>query len=124
MNGLKYELVTYNDKNSKITAGKSLLRAACVYDSGKVMQKNNKILKSICDSIWENQPVSDKSFFYLLRRAKMLSSKFGANLTLRLRVKCASFSFFPLASSCSNDFHTHVIINFLANWLVFLNTVT
>ena len=33
-------------------------------------------------------------------------SKFEANLMLLLRVKRASFSLFPLASSCSNDsFH-------------------
>ena len=47
-------------------------------------------------------------------------SKFEANLTLRLRVKHASFS---LASSCSNDyFRTYAIIDFLANQLVYGHT--
>ena len=51
-------------------------------------------------------------------------SKFEANLTLRLLVKHASFSLFPLPSSCSNDyFRAYTIIDFLANRLVFLNTV-
>ena len=55
----------------------------------------------------------------------MLPSKFEANPTLRLRVKHASFSLFTLASSCSNVyFRAYAIIDFLADWLVFLNTVT
>ena len=42
--------------------------------------------------------------------------------TFRVRVKCASFS---LASSCSNAYiRAYVIIDFLADRLVFLNTVT
>ena len=50
-------------------------------------------------------------------------SKFEANPTLRLRR--ASFCLFPLASSCLNDyFRTYAIIKFLANRLVFPNTVT
>ena len=55
----------------------------------------------------------------------MTSSKFEVNLMLRLPVRRASFSLFPLASSCSNDyFCMYVIIDFLANRLVFPNTVT
>ena len=52
--------------------------------------------------------------------------QFEANPSLRLRVKHASFSLLPLTSSCSNAyFHTYVIIDFLADWLVFLlNMVT
>ena len=54
----------------------------------------------------------------------MLPSKFEANPTLRLRVKRASFSLFTLASSCSNAyFRVYAIIDFLADRLVFLNTV-
>ena len=51
-------------------------------------------------------------------------SKFEANTT---RLKCAYFSLFPLASSCSNDsfsIYMYVRDNFLANRLVFLNMVT
>ena len=52
----------------------------------------------------------------------MPPSKFEANPTLHLWVKRASFS---LASSCLNDyFRAYVIIDFLSNRLVFLNTVT
>ena len=52
-------------------------------------------------------------------------SKFEAILTLSLREKRASFSLFPLASSCSNAyFRAYAIINFLADRLVFLNMVT
>ena len=55
----------------------------------------------------------------------MPPSKFEANLTLRLRVKRTSFSLFTLASSCLNAyFRAYAIINFLADRLVFLNTVT
>ena len=55
----------------------------------------------------------------------MQSSKFEANPMLRLRVRCASLSLFPLASSCSDDyFCAYAIIDFLANWVVFLNTAT
>ena len=55
----------------------------------------------------------------------MLSSKFEAILTLRLRVKHSSFSLFTLASLCSNAyFHAYAIVDFLADQLVFLNTVT
>ena len=55
----------------------------------------------------------------------MPPSKFEANLTLRLRVKRTSFSLFTLASSCSNAyFRAYAIIDFLADRLVFLNTVT
>ena len=52
-------------------------------------------------------------------------SKFEANPTLRLRVKRAFFSSFPLASSCLNDyFRVYAILDFLAKQLIFLNTVT
>ena len=55
----------------------------------------------------------------------MLLSKFEANQMLRLRVRRSSFSLFPLASSCSNAyFCAYAIIDFLADRLVFLNTVT
>ena len=55
----------------------------------------------------------------------MPPSKFEANPTLRLRAKGSSFSLFPLASSCSKAyFRAYKIIDFLADWLVFLNTVT
>ena len=55
----------------------------------------------------------------------MLPSKFEANPTLSLRVKCASFSLFPLVSSCSNAyFRGYAIIDFLTDRLVFLNVVT
>ena len=55
----------------------------------------------------------------------MPPSKFEANPMLRLRVKRAFFSLFTLASSCSNVyFHAYTIIDFLADRLVFLNTVT
>ena len=55
----------------------------------------------------------------------MLSSKFEAIPMLRLRVKRSSFSLFTLASLCSNEyFHAYAIIDFLADRLVFLNTVT
>ena len=85
----------------------------------------------ICDCIWENQLVSEKNkilfnaFFNLLHPANMPPSKFEANLTLLLRVRRATFSSFPLASPCLNDyFRVYTIIDFLANRLVFLNTVT
>ena len=62
---------------------------------------------------------------YRLRRAKMPPSKFEVNPTLRRHVKRASFSLFPLASSCSNAYlRTYAIIDFLTDRLVFLNTVT
>ena len=52
----------------------------------------------------------------------MPPSKFEANPMLHLRVK---YALFQLASSCSNDyFRACAIINFLANQLVLLNTVT
>ena len=55
----------------------------------------------------------------------MPPSKFEANPTLRVQVKRASFSLFTLASSCLNAyFRAYAIINFLAERLVFLNTVT
>ena len=39
-----------------------------------------------------------------------------------LRVRRASFSLFPLVSSCLNDyFRMYAIIDFLANWLGFVN---
>ena len=54
----------------------------------------------------------------------MPPSKYEANPTLCLRVN-AFLYLFPLASLCSNDyFRAYVIIDFLANWLVFLNMVT
>ena len=54
----------------------------------------------------------------------MPPSKFEANPTLRLRVRHASLSLFPVASSCSNDcFHVYAKIYFLANQLFFPNTV-
>ena len=79
------------------------------------------ITNLICDH-WENQSVLH---FYLLRRAKMPSSKFEANPNLHLRVRHVSFSLFPLASSYSNDYsHTYAIIDSLTNRLVFPNTAT
>ena len=55
----------------------------------------------------------------------MPPSKFEVDLMLRLRVTLASFSLFPLASSYSNAyFCVYEIIYFLADQLVFLNTVT
>ena len=52
-------------------------------------------------------------------------SKFEANPTLRRGVKHASFSLFSLASLCANAyFREYAIIDFLADRLVFLNTVT
>ena len=52
-------------------------------------------------------------------------SKFEANQTVRRGVKRASFSLFTLASLCANVyFRTYAIIDFLADQLVFLNTVT
>ena len=55
----------------------------------------------------------------------MPPSKFEANPTLRHGVKCASFSLFTLASSGTNVyFRAYAIIDFLADRLVFLNTVT
>ena len=55
----------------------------------------------------------------------MPPSKFEANPTLRHGVKRASFSLFTLASSCVNAyFSAYAIIDFLADRLVFLNTVT
>ena len=55
----------------------------------------------------------------------MPPSKFEANPTLRRGVKRASFSLFILASSCANAyFRAYVVIDFLADRLVFLNTVT
>ena len=54
----------------------------------------------------------------------MPPSKFEVNPTLRLGVKRASFSLFPLASSCSNAyFRAYAIIDFLADRFVILNTV-
>ena len=62
---------------------------------------------------------------FLLRRAKMPPSKFEANPMLRRGVKRASFSLFTLASSCASAyFRVYAIIDFLADRLVFLNTVT
>ena len=55
----------------------------------------------------------------------MPPSKFEANPTLHRGVKRASFSLFTLASSCANAyFRAYAIIDFLADRLVFLNTVT
>ena len=55
----------------------------------------------------------------------MPPSKFEANPTLRHGVKRASLSLFTLASSCANAyFRVYAIIDFLADRLVFLNTVT
>ena len=55
----------------------------------------------------------------------MPSSKFGANLMIRLRVRRTSFSLFPLASACSNNyFCTYAIIDFLTKQLVFPNPGT
>ena len=55
----------------------------------------------------------------------MPPSKYEANPTLRLGVKRASFSLFTLASSRANAyFRAYAIIDFLADRLVFLNTVT
>ena len=55
----------------------------------------------------------------------MPSSKFEASTTLILRVRCGSFSILSLASSFLNDyFRAYMIIDFLANRLVFVNTVT
>ena len=82
-----------------------------------------------CDRILEKQSVSEKNkkkFIALLPfTGKIPPSKFEANPTFRLRVKRASFSLFTLASSCSNAyFRAYAIIDFLADRLVFLNTVT
>ena len=47
-------------------------------------------------------------------------SKFETNLILCVQVRCASFSLYSLASLCLNDdFRAYVIIDFLANQLVF-----
>ena len=55
----------------------------------------------------------------------MLLSKCEANQMLCLRVTHASFSLFPLASSClNNDCHAYAIIIFFANQLGFPNVVT
>ena len=55
----------------------------------------------------------------------MPPSKFEANPTLRRGVKRASFSLFTLASSCASAyFRAYAIIDFLADRLVVLNTVT
>ena len=55
----------------------------------------------------------------------MPRSKFEANPTLRRGVKLASVSLFTLASSCANAyFRAYAIIDFLADRLVFPNTVT
>ena len=55
----------------------------------------------------------------------MPPSKFEANPTLRRGVKRASFSLFTLASSCANAyFRAYAVIDFFADRLVFLNTVT
>ena len=55
----------------------------------------------------------------------MPPSKFEANPTLRRGVKLASVSLFTLASSCANAyFRAYAIIDFLADRLVFPNTVT
>ena len=55
----------------------------------------------------------------------MPPSKFEANPTLRRGVKRVSFSLFSLASSCTNAyFLAYAIIDFLADRLAFLNTVT
>ena len=55
----------------------------------------------------------------------MPPSKFEANSTLHRGVKRASFSLFTLASSCANTYYrVYAIIDFLADQLVFLNTVT
>ena len=55
----------------------------------------------------------------------MPPSKFEANPMLHRGVKRASFSLFTLASSCANVyFRAYAIIDFLADRLVFLNTVT
>ena len=55
----------------------------------------------------------------------MPPSKFEANRTLRRGLKRASFSLFTLASSCANAyFRAYAIIDFLADRLVFLYTVT
>ena len=44
---------------------------------------------------------------------------------LSLRVKRAYFSLFLLVSTCTNDyFRVYAVIDFLANRLVFLNTIT
>ena len=51
--------------------------------------------------------------------------KFEVNPILHLQVKRASFSLLPLASLGLKDyFRVYAIIDFLANMLVFLNTVT
>ena len=76
-----------------------------------------------------NRLARKTNFFFIallpLRRAKMPPSKFEANLTLRRGVKRASFSLCILASSCANAYiRAYAIIDFLADRLVFLNTVT
>ena len=55
----------------------------------------------------------------------MPPSKLEANPTLRRVVKYASFSLFKLASSCANAYsRAYTIFDFLADRLVFLNTVS
>ena len=55
----------------------------------------------------------------------MPPSKFEANPALRRGVKRTFFSLFTLASSCANAyFRAYAIIDFLADRLIFLNTVT
>ena len=55
----------------------------------------------------------------------MPPSKFEANPTLLHGVTRASFSLFTLGSSCANAyFSSYAIIDFPADPLVFLNTVT
>ena len=90
---------------------------------------------SLCDRIWENQRVSRKNqrvitknlipFFYLLCRVKMPSSQIWNRSDTSSSSKMHFFFFISISVSCSKDyFRTYVIINFIADRLVFPNTVT
>ena len=69
-----------------------------------------------------------KTNFFFIALLPFTSSEDAAveaNPTLHGGVKRASFSLFTLVSSCANAyFRAYAIIDFLADRLVFLNTVT
>ena len=61
-------------------------------------------------------------FFYLLRRANTPYPNLKPIRHFVFGVRHASFSLFPLVSSCSNDYfrmYMYMVIDFLANRLVF-----
>ena len=73
-----------------------------------------------CDRIWENRPDSEKKTImlrYLVCQPKIQPFKFEANSTLR----CTCFF---VSISLHDYFCAYATIDFLANRLVFLNTVT